>query len=123
MNELIQEQKEPKKNDGESVWKLVRLDVESNFGAGHRSLLKDMIDREELGIKKYGTPVQAFNGRDCLIDAYQEMLDCLVYLRQKLEEFNIEKTPLHLTNRIRHIYRDQLFLTKMLREKLDEQSK
>ena len=120
MNELIQEQAEPKKNDGESVWKLVMLDVVS-FSSESTSLLKDMRDREELGIKKYGTPVQAFNGRDCLIDAYQEMLDCVVYLRQKLEEFRLEKVPLQLTNRIRHIYRDQLFLTKMLREKLDEQ--
>lgn len=35
---------------------------------------------------KYGTPLQANNGRNPLIDAYQEALDLCVYLRQEIEE-------------------------------------
>lgn len=49
-------------------------------------VIQDMQDRHESGIKKYGTPLQAFNGRNALIDAYQELLDLCVYLRQKIEE-------------------------------------
>lgn len=49
-------------------------------------VLKDMEDRRLHGIEKYGTPVQPFNGRDPLVDAYQEALDLCVYLRQAIEE-------------------------------------
>lgn len=31
-------------------------------------------------------PLQAHNGRDPLVDAYQEALDLVVYLRQAIEE-------------------------------------
>lgn len=49
-------------------------------------ILKDMEDRRTHGIEKYGIPVQPFNGRDPLVDAYQEALDLVVYLRQVIEE-------------------------------------
>ena len=39
-----------------------------------------------MGIKRYGTPLQPHNGRDALIDTYQEILDSAVYLRQAIEE-------------------------------------
>ena len=35
---------------------------------------------------EHGTPLQAHNGRDPLVDAYQEALDLAVYLRQAIEE-------------------------------------
>lgn len=41
---------------------------------------------KRLGIERYGTPVQAGNGRKALVDAYQEALDLAVYLRQEIEE-------------------------------------
>lgn len=49
-------------------------------------VLKDMEERRKHGIEKYGTPLQPHNGRDPLIDAYQEALDLCVYLRQAIEE-------------------------------------
>ncbi len=49
-------------------------------------VLADMEERRLGGIAKYGRPVQPFNGRDPLVDAYQEVLDCAVYLRQAIEE-------------------------------------
>lgn len=61
----------PEKNDGEYIVDLVKKDLER---------------RAEVGEKKYGTKLQAFNGRDALIDAYQEALDLCVYLRQCIEE-------------------------------------
>ena len=45
-----------------------------------------MEERKRIGIKKFGTPLQAHNGRDALVDAYQEILDTAVYLRQRIEE-------------------------------------
>jgi hypothetical protein len=51
-----------------------------------RLVLADMEQRRLLGIERYGTPVQPFNGRDALTDAYQELLDLTVYLRQWLAE-------------------------------------
>jgi hypothetical protein len=46
----------------------------------------DMEARRRMGIAKYGTPVQAGNGRRALVDAYDEVLDQAVYLRQEIEE-------------------------------------
>lgn len=70
MSDLINEQAPPKQSTGD-VWLLV---------------LKDMEERRQMGIQKYGQPVQPYNGRDPLIDAYQEALDLCVYLRQAIEE-------------------------------------
>ena len=61
----------PTPNDNSDVWLLV---------------VDDMRARREFGIEKYGTPVQANNGRDVLQDAYEEALDLAVYLRQEIEE-------------------------------------
>lgn len=46
----------------------------------------DVAERKQQGIQKYGTVLQGFNGRDALIDAYQEALDLVQYLRQALYE-------------------------------------
>lgn len=40
---------------------------------------RDMQKRLELGIKRYGTGLQPFNGRDFLRDLYEELLDALAY--------------------------------------------
>ena len=45
-----------------------------------------MEERNRIGTEKYGTPLQSHNGRDALVDAYQEILDAAVYLRQAIEE-------------------------------------
>jgi hypothetical protein len=61
----------PIPNDLPAVWALV---------------IADMQARDAEGRRKYGTPLQPFNGRDALVDAYQEALDLVVYLRQAIEE-------------------------------------
>lgn len=53
-------------------------------------VIRDMRDRDNIGRERYGTPLQTNNGRDGLVDAYQEVLDLAVYLRQELEE----RTPI-----------------------------
>jgi len=52
----------------------------------HELVQRDLQARMELGIRRYGTPLQAHNGRSALRDAYEESLDLAVYLRQALEE-------------------------------------
>ena len=42
--------------------------------------------RRQLGIERYGTPLQAHNGRDVLTDALQEALDLMVYMQQAIIE-------------------------------------
>jgi hypothetical protein len=38
--------------------------------------------RLELGIRKYGRPLESDNGRDALQDAWEEVLDATVYIHQ-----------------------------------------
>lgn len=49
-------------------------------------LIADMRARDALGAKRYNTRLQPFNGRDALVDAYQEALDLCAYLRQAIFE-------------------------------------
>jgi hypothetical protein len=67
----IKDQPSPKPNHGSAIWDLVII---------------DMHERDRVGRARYGTPLQTNNGRDALVDAYQEALDLVVYLRQAIEE-------------------------------------
>lgn len=49
-------------------------------------VITDLEERKRVGVKRYGTLLQPFNGRDALVDAYQEAMDLCVYLRQVIEE-------------------------------------
>lgn len=49
-------------------------------------VIEDMRARDALGVERYGTRLVADNGRDALLDAYEEALDLCVYLRQALAE-------------------------------------
>lgn len=73
-NPLVHEQSSPIASKGD-CWLLV---------------LHDMEDRRKMGIEKYGTPVQVDNGRDPLVDLYQELLDSCVYIRQEIEQRKIK---------------------------------
>lgn len=53
-------------------------------------VVEDMQARDLIGRERYGTPLQAFNGRDALVDAYQEALDLAVYMRQAIAERDAE---------------------------------
>lgn len=66
-------QPDPIKTDGPCIQDLVIADIR---------------DRKRVGTERYGTVLQPFNGRDALLDAYQEALDLCIYLRQELYERN-----------------------------------
>ncbi len=70
-SKLVTEQPKPKANDLPAVWDLV---------------VADMSARDKEGRRKYGVPLQPHNGRDVLIDLYQELLDAVVYARQAIFE-------------------------------------
>jgi len=53
-------------------------------------VIDDLETRLRVGIQRYGTPLQAFNGRDALRDAYEEALDLACYLRQAIAERDAE---------------------------------
>lgn len=67
----IVDQPAPQRTDGASM---------------HDLVIADMHERKQVGKERYGTILQAHNGRDALVDAYQEVLDTAVYLRQAIEE-------------------------------------
>lgn len=49
-------------------------------------VVADLWERKGVGIAKYGVAHQWDDGRDHLVDAYQESLDLTVYLRAELEK-------------------------------------
>ena len=59
----------------------------------HDLVASELRGRMELGIRRYGTPLQPFNGRKSLRDAYEEAGDLLVYLRTALWELENGEPP------------------------------
>lgn len=51
-------------------------------------VIDDLETRREHGIETYGVALQAFNGRNQGRDAYEEVLDLVVYLRALCEEYD-----------------------------------
>lgn len=49
-------------------------------------VMSDLLMRAYVGKAQYGTLLQTNNGRDPLVDAYQEALDMCMYLKQALLE-------------------------------------
>lgn len=47
-------------------------------------VIRDIEKRRQVGIQRYGTALQPFNGRSTLLDAYEESLDKTVYLKSLL---------------------------------------
>ena len=52
----------------------------------HEQVIEDIKRRAEVGKQNYGTYLQANNGRDSLLDAYEEAQDKALYLKQAILE-------------------------------------
>ena len=50
------------------------------------AIVIDLEKRAKVGSAKYGTPLQTNNGRNALLDLYEEMLDAYMYAVQFAEE-------------------------------------
>ena len=49
-------------------------------------VMRDLEERRRVGTGRYGTELMTHNGRDALLDAYEEALDMACYLKQALLE-------------------------------------
>ncbi len=70
-HQTVLPQPPPTHNDKPAVWDLV---------------ISDMHARDEFGRNKYKVRLQPHNGRDALMDLYQEQLDACAYTRQLIFE-------------------------------------
>lgn len=52
-------------------------------------VIADMRERDVVGQQRYGVRLTACNGRDHLVDAYQEQLDSSAYMAAQLDEWGI----------------------------------
>lgn len=89
MSDLSKPEPAPQKNEHPELWPLVIEESKEMWPEGDTcadALRQDMLDRHSFGRKKYGVGLQPFNGRNCLVDALQEALDLVVYLRQLVYE-------------------------------------
>lgn len=49
-------------------------------------VIEDIAARREVGISRYGTALQPHNGRDAMLDLYEELLDACMYAKQVMVE-------------------------------------
>lgn len=75
---LVEPEPSPESSDSPAMWDLVIKSLQEVLAVARQ--------RDEFGVKKYGTRLQAFNGRRALVDAFQESLDQTVYLQQEVYE-------------------------------------
>lgn len=62
------------------------LPVGNDLPVVHELVIEDLRARLALGVRRYGQPLQPFNGRSALRDLYEEILDAAVYTRQAIYE-------------------------------------
>ena len=61
-------------------------DLRSNGTPVHTVVAREIEQRAEMGLYSYNTYLRPHNGRNALVDLYQELLDAVLYLRQHLLE-------------------------------------
>jgi hypothetical protein len=59
---------------------------DNNYPDVWELVIDDMQRRNKFGKEKYGVGLKPFNGRNALVDAYEEALDLCVYLRTAIYE-------------------------------------
>ena len=70
--------------DGKPVSEELIKELREDWGRTPETLdiIKAIAQRSEVGLSKYGTILRVNNGRDCVNDLEQELLDALQYLKQ-----------------------------------------
>jgi hypothetical protein len=77
---LVEPEPPPTKNHLPFMWPLAS-----------EEFVKVAQERDDFGFRKYKTRLQPFNGRDALVDGFQEVTDAIVYLYQKRYEEQFTK--------------------------------
>jgi hypothetical protein len=102
-------QPRPIPNNHRASWGVVLRDLEKAYQGPVATIVRDDIcERDYVGEQKYGTRLQPFNGRDSLLDAYEEALDLTVYLKNA----HTEGSPVYM------LYREALRMAVSIRELL-----
>lgn len=77
----------PVPGDGPSIHDLVHEDLlRMNGGA---PVAAHLLERKALGLGRYGSILQAGNGRDARRDLSEELLDAAAYTRQRMCEIDL----------------------------------
>lgn len=78
---------------------------------------KNLCERAEIGRKRYGTYLQPFNGRDALLDSYEEALDLATYLMQAVAESRASKS-----DEVYWAYRDALYVAARIAKLMEKRT-
>lgn len=98
MSDIVDQPPPVARPDLTPIWEQIVDDVEARYPRPipweqPKSLIArvvaDMRERDQLGRARYGVPLTAHNGRDQLVDLYQELLDGAAYARAAMLEGNV----------------------------------
>jgi hypothetical protein len=101
----------PVPNERPSIHDLAIEDLTTGLFSDPAPGIDLMGSRKDLGLERYGSLLQAFNGRDAHRDSLEEMADLIVYTRQMIEEHREAGTPPGpMLIRLEVVYQTLLFL-------------
>lgn len=84
------------------------LDQATHLGALRHAVADRVRERQQVGIARYGTSLQPYNGRDALRDLAEEILDGAQYARQLVVELEHDNPGHPDLPRLRAMYTDLL---------------
>lgn len=97
----IKDQPNPQNTNDRVLWLEVVQQMNKELPADKVTglVITDALERHQTGVERYGVPLCPHNGRNALVDAYQELLDASVYLWQEFVETgdaSVESSFLHV---------------------------
>ena len=99
---IADEHKKPTETDEVPTWDTVLKEYEFELCGDSFPYKKEVLfyfqERDSFGRKKWGIPLQPYNGQDPLVEAMQESSDKIAYLRNAYEQSYDEKERLNLWN-------------------------
>lgn len=89
------------------------IDSLEAWGVGNaeeqRVIADGLVARRELGVQKYGRPLESHNGRDAMQDCWEELLDSSVYaVQMELEGIRVGDVILVLVQILRRLAREKI---------------
>lgn len=81
-------------------------------------VIDDMVARDAVGRERYGTPLTTHNGRDHVVDAYQELLDAAVYTKAAM----LEGERHHLEPLYWRLLEDLVSVRRLINERAEKKS-
>lgn len=120
----IAQQARPREGIGNVAEEAARFAVARQPGGtlatrGGEAIASCIRARSAVGVEKYGTVLQAHNGRSHMVDAFQELLDAAQYLTGEVAEARMEHRGSFYVADIRHhVYEALSLLTYALTDVL-----